>query len=143
MKNLLPTLALLSLFASAPAFRGAFVLTVDTSYDINSDHVKSVTSFEYYRSAFEGDNYQYFAVQALTPFWENWTAETGLDSWSNTAEVSADANVITRCSRFSGLTARREPSSRTKQLRALACAYRNGVWSPSGKAGTTSSSSWR
>ena len=92
MKKLLQTLALLSLFVSARAFGGTFVLTADTSYDINSDHVKSVASFEYYRSMFEGTNYEYFAVQALTPFWQNWTAETGLDSWSNAAEVSVNAN---------------------------------------------------
>ncbi len=108
MKKLLQTLAMLSLFVSARAFGGTVVLTVDTSYDINSDHVKSVASFEYYRSAFEGANYQYFAVQALTPFWQNWTAETGLDSWSNTAEVSADANecyyTMLAVQRFDGTT---------------------------------------
>lgn len=85
MKKSLLTLALLSLFASAQASAGTMVTTADTSYDINSDHVKSVASFEYYRSAFEGTDYQYFAVQVLAPFSQNWTAETSLDSWSNTA----------------------------------------------------------
>src|SRR4051812_17491349 len=88
MKSTLRTVALWLLFVAAPAFGGTMVTSTLTSYDIDSNHVKSFASFDYYRSMFEDTEYRYFMLQP----WDYWTEETGLDSWSNASEVDAEAH---------------------------------------------------
>jgi hypothetical protein len=89
VKHLLAILAMMSFLCSARALGGTMSTRVETDYDIESNHVTSYASFEYYRSTFEATDYRYFTLQYLQP-WDYWTDETGLDSWSHTETVWAE-----------------------------------------------------